>query len=162
MILILPFLLGVTGCKQMNARRSAEINDEVIYQHKLLMSSLESFIGNLESRDEVLIGESLDQLSDIAASGLEAMEVISTPECNAGFLPAASEVFMFYKETAAGSYADIARFYSMDSISYDQYDSLQVIVKEVEEAQSKADAAFLEAQQAFARECGFKLVKSMD
>jgi len=161
-VFALLLVFGTSGCKQMNARKSAEVNDAVIFQHKQLMTSLEKFIDDLDSRDAAQIEVSRENLLKASTSGQIAIENLIAPDCNSGFLPAAKKVFAFYGEVANGDYARIARYYSMDSISYSQYDSLQVLVKEVETTQRTADQDFLDAQQTFARDCGFKLVRNVE
>ncbi|MCP4124453.1 MAG: hypothetical protein GY751_22140 [Bacteroidetes bacterium] len=162
LVLGLSIVFGMNGCKQINAKKSAEVNDAVIFQHKHLMTSLEEFIGALDSKDATLITTARERLLKSSTSGLIAIGDIASPDCNTDFIPAAKNIFTFYGASATGRYARIADYYSMDSISYAQFDSLQVLVKEMETAQQSADQEFLDAQQAFARECGFKLVRHVE
>ena len=160
LILILAAGL-ISSCNQLNARRAVQVNDDVVSQHRQLMSSLERFITSLDSRDKDSIQGSLDALKSSANDGANSLLNITSPDCNSSFLTTATTMFQFYDDASQGEYAIIAEFYYRDSISYDEYDSLQQIVQTIESKQREVDQNFLNAQQSFARSCGFKLVRNV-
>ncbi len=105
----------------------------------------------------------MDERLDLCAKGVEEnvnqIKPIEPVECNDGFLKESSTMFEYYKGVAENEFKTIANYYAMDSITYEQYDSLQLIVDRVEEEQKLVNDKFLEAQKEFAKQCGFKLVQ---
>jgi hypothetical protein len=161
-LLSVLLLVLTAGCGNINARKAVKVNDVVIGSHQELMGTLGSFIDALEGRDADAISRSLQSLKAAAESGLQTTASQQPVKCDFAFLPAAGDMFGFYAEAADGEYATIASMYSRDSISMAEFDSLQLVIRQVEEAQQEADRAFLAAQQEFARSCGFKLVRNVD
>lgn len=159
LVLSAAFLTALLwGCQPLTARKAAAVNDAVVAHQQEVVEALESFIDALEARDALAIGESRQALNDAATAGLKAVEGLKAPRCNTDFLSAAAGHFGFYDELARGAYADIARYLRADSITYEQFDSLQALIPDTEAARHQADAAFLKAQRDFAQGCGFKLV----
>lgn len=146
------------GCQPLTARKAAAVNDDVVAHQQEVVESLESFIDALEARDAAAIVASRNALASAAADGLKALAALREPRCSADFLAAAATHFGFYDKLASGAYADIARYMQADSITYEQFDSLQALIPDTEAARQQADAAFLKAQREFAQGCGFKLV----
>jgi hypothetical protein len=138
------------------------VNDEIVAVHKQLMSSLEIFMDALDSRDSSRIMQSLEAMKSAAAVGQATTSQKESPSCNTLFLPSALKMFQFYQDAAKKEYLTIAGFYCRDSISYREYDSLQVMIQEVELHQKNVDQTFLDAQQSFASSCGFKLIRNAD
>ena len=123
---------------------------------------LGDFITTLDERDATAIDAALGELKSAADNGIEVTGQQVSPACNSSFVPAAEKMFSFYASAAVGEYASIAGYYGIDSISYGAFDTLQAIIEEVQDAQQSADAEFLKAQQDFAGDCGFKLVRNVD
>ena len=161
MIMVI-LVLGLSSCNQVDARKAVAVNDEIISGHRDVVQALESFIDVLDKKDEVQISSALEALLEVTDSGTKALGLIQPPKCDNGFLDATSEMYAFYRDAAEGDYRTIARYYALDSITYDQYDSLQLLIEAVETRQSDVEERFVSAQASFAQTCGFKLVRHAD
>lgn len=155
-------LWAASGCQTFKARDAVKVNDAVIVQHKALVTSFEQLMKTLEARDKASIPTALEDMRKAADAGLETVAALTPPPCHQKFLPEAEALFRFYSRSAQEEYAAIARYCTADSITYAGFDSLQMILAEVEAAQKLADQQFLDAQQAFAGNCGFKLVRNVE
>ncbi len=152
-------LILLSGCQQFNARKSVNINDEVIHHQKKLMLSLDNFVKALEEKDNAAINDGIAALQNISSEGIAAVEMMTSPVCDQQFIPAARIMFEHYNHSAKNNYKAISNLYILDSISYEEYDSLQVLVDKFKAEQQSVNNAFTSAQKIFAKNCSFKLVK---
>ena len=159
-LILACFILILTSnsCKQLTARNSADVNDAIIFHHKKLMASVTVYVTELDAevKDKIKIQEARAQLVEATEEGLVALGEMESPACNEQFIPSAKKIFQFYQDAANKEYLSIERFYIIDSLTPAQYDSLQMEVTDFKTKQQNADAAFLESQQVFAKDCGFK------
>lgn len=160
--LLVIFVLGLTSCNQVDARKAVAVNDEIIAGHRHVVQAMEGFIGVLDEKDRTEIEAALDDLQQVTREGLQTLQTIEPPKCDNGFLDATAEMYAFYDEASTSDYRTIARFYALDSITYEQYDSLQLLIEAIEERQAEIEAQFVAAQSSFAQSCGFKLVRNVD
>lgn len=158
-VIFIMIAVSITGCQKINSKASVKINDSVIVHQKKLMAALETFVQALESKDRISIEESLENLETTANNGLEAVKTMESPNCDDQFIPASIALFDYYKKAAASDYQTLGYYYGIDSISYEQYDSLQILIDHFKTDQKAANESFLEAQKQFADHCDFKLVK---
>ncbi|MEZ5010045.1 MAG: hypothetical protein R2753_17990 [Chitinophagales bacterium] len=161
-LLILILAFSITGCQQINSKQSVAINDSVIVHQKKLMASLETFVQALESKEMSAIENGLEALQKSANDGITAVKAMESPNCDDQFLPASIELFDYYQKAAETEYKTIGYLYGIDSISYEQYDSLQVLIEDFKANQKSVNDRFLKAQRLFADNCDFKLVKHED
>ncbi|MEZ5021759.1 MAG: hypothetical protein R2728_00595 [Chitinophagales bacterium] len=160
-LLILILAFSITGCQQINSKQSVAINDSVIVHQKKLMASLETFVQALESK-KCLPLKMVEALQKSANDGITAVKAMESPNCDDQFLPASIELFDYYQKAAETEYKTIGYLYGIDSISYEQYDSLQVLIEDFKANQKSVNDRFLKAQRLFADNCDFKLVKHED
>ncbi len=161
-IIVFVFFLSLASCNHFNTKEAVKVNDEVVHYQKKLSYTLAEFVASLEGRDEVMITEALSRLKVASDSGLTVVSEMVSPDCNESFLAAAKALFNYYSTASETDYAHIANYYSADSISYEAYDSLEILVKNFKQEQDNVNQAFLSAQQNFAKDCGFKLIENED
>lgn len=162
LIILLVSVLGLSSCKPFKTRKAVDLNNAVIGEQRKLMLALEEYYSALNLRDKVQIRQTLTELQEQSKSGAEQLAGLEAPECGAGFLDAAADLFRFYEEASVSEYERMAGYYFLDSMSYEGYDSLQMIERTIEREREAADRNFIEAQQSFAQSCGFKLVRNAD
>lgn len=161
-ILFLIAVFAFSSCQHFSTKEAVKVNDEVVQSQKQLMSALESFVATLEGKDEAVIETALDELKNAAKKGVDNIDNMTPPECSSQFLPAAKNMFSYYLNASDEDYKQLASLYSADSISYEAYDSLEVLVNNFRAEQEKVNNDFLAAQRDFAKHCGFKLVRNAE
>jgi DNA replication protein DnaD len=157
---VLILILFFHSCNHFSTADAVKVNDEVVMHQKKLAAALAAFISTLESKEEITIQKALEELKITTDSGLVAISKIVSPECNEIYLAEAKALFDYHSTACESNYQQIANYYSADSISYAAYDSLEVLVQEFKQEQDKVNQAFLNAQQNFGKDCGFKLIQN--